>query len=214
MKKLPILLLSLLLLLSSCGGSVSEAEVSAVLAELIPASYPLNEVFFGEGLPISDDRADVEAFYSAVGMDNDISLNYHPVSPEAPYTTVEEIREATLAVFSESYANYLFTMAFDGLSSVFNENTEEQLTQTVSYARYMETDGILTVRMNIGDEAMPLHRTYDTNDIEIIRDKLSGDHGYLLVEVQSYVDGQPDVKVEVKLVKNADGQFRLDSPTY
>ncbi len=218
MKKLPILLLALLLpltvLLSSCGGRVSEAEVSAVLAELIPASYPLNEVFFGEGLPISDDRADVEAFYSAVGMDNDISLNYHPVSPEAPYTTVEEIREATLAVFSESYSNYLFTMAFDGLSSVFNENTEEQLTQTVSYARYMETDGILTVRMNIGEEAMPLNRTYDTNDIEIIRDKLSGAHGYLLVEVQSYVDGQPDVKVEVKLVKNADGQFRLDSPTY
>ena len=25
---------------------------------------------------------------------------------------------------------------------------------------------------------------------------------------------QPDVKVEVKLVKNAEGQFRLDSPTY
>ena len=218
MKKLPILLLALLLpltvLLSSCGGSMSEAEVSAVLAELIPASYPLNEIYFGEGLPISDDRADVEAFYAAAGMDNDISLNYHPVSPEAPYTTVEEIREATLAVFSESYSNYLFTMAFDGLSSVFNENTEEQLTQTVSYARYMETDGILTVRMNIGEDAMPLNRTYDTNDIEIIRDKLSGSHGYLLVEVQSYVDGQPDVKVEVKLVKNADGQFRLDSPTY
>ncbi|MBQ3591851.1 MAG: hypothetical protein II979_07900, partial [Clostridia bacterium] len=157
---------------------------------------------------------DVEAFYSAVGMDNDISLNYHPVSPEAAYTTVEEIRAATLEVFSESYANYLFTMAFDGLSSVFNEDTEEQLTQTVSYARYMETDGILTVRMNIGEEAMPLNRTYDTNDIEIIRDKLNGSHGYLLAEVQSYVDGQPDVKVEVKLVKNAEGQFRLDSPTY
>lgn len=214
MKKLSILLITTLLLLSSCGGSVSEAEVSAVLAELIPASYPLNEIYFGEGLPISDDRADVEAFYAAAGMDNDISLNYHPVSPEAPYTTVEEIREATLAVFSESYSKYLFTLAFDGLSSVFNENTEEQLTQTVSYARYMETDGILTVRMNIGEEAMPLNRTYDTNDIEIIRDKLSGAHGYLLVEVQSYVDGQPDVKVEVKLVKNADGQFRLDSPTY
>ena len=214
MKKLPILLITTLLLLSSCGGKMSEAEVSAVLGELIPASYPLNEIYFGEGLPISDDRADVEAFYSAVGMDNDISLNYHPVSPEAAYTTVEEIRAATLEVFSESYANYLFTMAFDGLSSVFNEDTEEQLTQTVSYARYMETDGILTVRMNIGEEAMPLNRTYDTNDIEIIRDKLNGSHGYLLAEVQSYVDGQPDVKVEVKLVKNAEGQFRLDSPTY
>ncbi|MBQ4606616.1 MAG: hypothetical protein IJB15_07905 [Clostridia bacterium] len=218
MKKLPILLLALLLpltvLLSSCGGSMSEAEVSAVLGELIPASYPLNEIYFGEGLPISDDRADVEAFYAAAGMDNDISLNYHPVSPECEYTSVEAIKAATLEVFSESYSKYLFTMAFDGLSSVFNADTEEQLTQTVSYARYMETDGILTVRMNIGEEAMPLNRTYDTNDIEIIRDKLSGAHGYLLVEVQSYVDGQPDVKVEVKLVKNADGQFRLDSPTY
>ena len=205
---------SLLLLLSSRGGSMSEAEVSAVLGELIPASYPLNEIYFGEGLPISDDRADVEAFYAAAGMDNDISLNYHPVSPECEYTSVEAIKAATLEVFSESYSKYLFTMAFDGLSSVFNADTEEQLTQTVSYARYMETDGILTVRMNIGEEAMPLNRTYDTNDIEIIRDKLSGSHGYLLVEVQSYVDGQPDVKVEVKLVKNADGQFRLDSPTY
>ena len=146
--------------------------------------------------------------------DNDISLNYHPVSPECEYTSMEAIKAATLEVFSESYSKYLFTMAFDGLSSVFNADTEEQLTQTVSYARYMETDGILTVRMNVVDEAMPLNRTYDTNDIEIIRDKLSGDHGYLLVEVQSYVDGQPDVKVEVKLVKNADGQFRLDSPTY
>lgn len=214
MKKLPILLITTLLLLSSCGGSMTEAEVSAVLAELIPASYPLNEIYFGEGLPISDDRADVEAFYAAVGMDNDISLNYHPVSPEAPYTTAEAIREATLAVFSDSYADYLFTMAFDGLSSVFNEDTEQQVTQTVSYARYMETDGILTVRMNIGEDAIPLNRTYDTNDIEIIRDKLNGVHGYLLVEVQSYVDGQPDVKVEVKLVKNAEGQFRLDSPTY
>ena len=218
MKKLPLLLTVVLLLstllLTSCGGGVSEAEVSAVLAELILASYPLNEIYFGEGLPISDDRADVEAFYAATGVDNDISLNYHPVSPEAAYTSVEQIREATLAVFSDSYADYLFTMAFDGLSSVFNEDTEEQVTQTVSYARYMETDGILTVRMDVADEAMPLNRTYDTNDIEIIRDKLNGEHGYLLVEVQSYVDGQPDQRVEVKLVKNADGQFRLDSPTY
>ena len=213
MKKL-LFLLSAMLLLTSCGGSVAEAEVSAVLAELIPASYTLNEIYFGEGLPISDDRADVEAFYAAVGMDNDISLNYHPVSPEAVYTSVEAIRAATLEVFSESYAEYLFTMAFDGLSSVFNEDTEQQVTQTVSYARYIETDGILTVRMNIGEEAFPMNRTYDTNDIRIVRDKLSGSHGYLLVEVQSYVDGQPDVMVEVKLVKNAEGQFRLDSPTY
>ncbi|MBQ8402694.1 MAG: hypothetical protein IJX14_12280, partial [Clostridia bacterium] len=113
MKKLLSLLLPVLLL-SSCGSSVSEADVSAALAELIPASYPLNEIYFGEGLPISDDRADVEAFYAAAGMDNDISLNYHPVAPDCGYASVEEIKTATLEVFSESYADYLFTMAFNG----------------------------------------------------------------------------------------------------
>jgi len=64
--------------------------------------------------------------------------------------------------------------------------------------------------MNIPEEAIPLNRTYDTSDIEIIREK----HGYILVEVQSYVDGVPDERIEVKLVKNAAGAYRLDSPTY
>ena len=44
----------------------------------------------------------------------------------------------------------------------------------------------------------------------MIREK----NGYILVEVQSYLDGQPDERIEVKLVKNADGEYRLDSPTY
>lgn len=199
---------------TGCSGKISEAEVSAALAELIPASYELNTIYFGEGLPISDDRADVEAFYNAVGQGQDISLNYHPVAADCGYSSVDEIKEATLAVFSESYAEYLFTLAFSGISSVFNEDTEEQLTQTVAYARYMETSGILTVRMDLADEALPLNRTYDTDDITIVRDRRNGTHGYVLVEVQSYVDGAVDERVEVKLVQNEEGEYRLDSPTY
>ncbi len=208
MKKILILLASLLLL-TGCGGT-DEAVISAALAELIPASYELNEIYFGEGLPISNDREAAEAFYAAMGAGSEISLNYHPVSPDCPYQSVEDIREATLEVFSDAYADYLFTMAFEGLSSVFDEGTEMQVTKTVSYARYLENDGLLTVRMNIPEEAIPLNRTYDTSDIEIIREK----HGYILVEVQSYVDGVPDERIEVKLVKNAAGAYRLDSPTY
>lgn len=211
---LPLLPLLLSFVLSSCGSSITEAEVSAVLGELIPASYALNDIYFGEGLPISDDLEDVEAFYEAVGQGQDISLNYHPVSADCGYSSIDEIKEATLAVFSEDYSEYLFTLAFSGISSVFNEDTEEQVTTTVAYARFMETDGILTVRMNLADEALPLNRTYDTNDITILRDKLKGEHGYLLVEVQSYVDGEKDERVEVKLVPNGDGGYLLDTPTY
>lgn len=212
-KIIPITLL-LSMVLSSCGSSVTEAEVSAVLGELIPASYALNEIYFGEGLPISDNREDVEAFYEALGQGEDISLNYHPVSADCGYSSIEEIREATLAVFSEDYSEYLFTLAFSGISSVFNEDTEEQVTTTVAYARYMETDGILTVRMNLAEEALPLNRTYDTEDITIKRDNLKGEHGYLLVEVQSYVAGEKDERIEVKLIPDGAGGYRLDSPTY
>ncbi len=211
MKKLYLAVLAAILCLTctACGG-VDEAEVAAALETLLPASYPLNVVYFGEGLPISDDREDVEKFYAATGAANDISLNYHPVSPDAEFTSIEQIKEATLQVFSDAYAEYLFTMAFNGLSSVFNEGTETQHTQTVSYARYMETDGYFTVRMNIAEEAFPVNRTYDAADFEIVRER----DGYILVEVQSYVDGEKDQKVEVKLVRNAEGEFRLDSPTY
>lgn len=212
--KIAAIPLLLSLVLSSCGSSITEAEVSAALAELIPASYGLNEIYFGEGLPISDDREEVEAFYDAVGQGEDISLNYHPVSADCGYSSIDEIKEATLAVFSEDYSDYLFTLAFSGISSVFNEDTEEQVTTTVSYARYMETDGILTVRMDLADEALPLNRTYDTDDITIVRNKLKGEHGYLLVEVQSYVDGVADERVEVKLVHDGAGGYLLDSPTY
>ncbi len=193
----------------SCGGT-DEAEIGAALAELLPASYPLNEIYFGEGLPISDNREDVEKFYAATGAGNDISLNYHPVSPDAIYTSIDQIKEATLLVFSDAYAEYLFTMAFAGLSTVFDEGTETQVTQTVSYARYMETDGYFTVRMDIAKEAFPVNRTYDATDFEVVRER----DGYILVDVQSYVDGEKDVRVEVKLVRNGEGEFRLDSPTY
>lgn len=209
MKKYLILLAALLAVLTSCGGT-DEAEIEAALETLIPASYELNEIYFGEGLPISNDRETAQAFYDSMGAGSEISLNYHPVDPECGYTSIDGIKTATLAVFSDAYSDYLFTMAFEGLSSVFDEGTEMQVTKTVSYARYLDDSGMLTVRMDIPDEAMPLNRTYDTSDFTVIREK----NGYILVEVQSYVDGAPDQRIEVKLVKNAAGEYRLDSPTY
>lgn len=209
MKKYLILLVTLLAVLTSCGET-DPAVIEAALAELIPASYALNEIYFGEGLPISSDREKAEAFYDSMGAGSEISLNYHPADPDCGYSSIDDIKAATLAVFSDSYADYLFTMAFEGLSSVFDEGTETQVTKTVAYARYLETDGMLTVRMDIPEEAMPLNRTYDTSDFHVVREK----DGYILVEVQSYVDGEPDQRIEVKLVRNSDGEFRLDSPTY
>lgn len=229
--------------LSSCGGpAYSEDEIKNALNELLPLSFELNEIYFGEGLPISDDRDEVEQFYAS--FDTDVrSVNYHPVAKDCPYQTEKSIREATEKVFTADYCEYLYAMAFSGISDVFNPDTERQTTVTASYARYLETDGVLTVRLDLPDEAMELGRTYDVEKMEIVRtgidtvkEKISYDTergtsfetgatanqrdseqrlvkaDYVVVRIPTEFHGET-LDVELRLVMTNDG-FRLDTPTY
>jgi len=207
---LAALLLSLLTGVTGCSSPrYSEAQIGAALAELIPQSYTINEIYFGEGLPVSGDRETVVGFYKSLDVDEG-SVNYHPVAEDCGYASIEEIKEATLAVYTDAYAEYLFARAFTGVSdTLYNMKLEAEAKTSVSYARYLESEGYLTVRINLAEEALPLNRTYDTADFRILRIK----DNYVLTEVQSYVDGQKDVPVELKLVITESG-FRLDTPTY
>ena len=156
MKKRIAAALLILLTLTSCGGGVhSEEEIRTVLDELLPKSFELNEIYFGEGLPMSNDKAMVEQFYGM--FDSDVeAINYHPVDVSCGYTTETDIREATLEVFTADYAEYLFGRAFSGISATFNEGEEQEYTSTAVYAMYIEQDGILTVRINLDEESIPL----------------------------------------------------------
>jgi len=197
-----------------CGSAAScskpeytEEEVRTALEELLPLSFELNEIYFGEGLPISDDRADVERFYAS--FDTDVaSVNYHPVAEDCEYQSVGEIKAETERVFTPAYCQYLYEMAFSGISAVFDEGTEKQLTATASYARYLESNGVLTVRLDLPYNAMTLDREYDLDGMEIVREMKD----YVLVSVPTEAGGKP-LDVELKLVMTADG-FRLDTPTY
>lgn len=202
------LLTSLLLAFTSCGGtSYSEEEIRAALENLLPKSHELNEIYFGEGLPMADDASLVEEFYGL--FDSDVeAINYHPVDPGCGYTNETEIREATLAVFTEEYSEYLFGRAFSGISATFNEGEEEEYTATAVYAMYLEQDGILTVRINLADEAIPLGREYDLDGMKI----LDTDEDTVVVEVPTTMNGAA-LDVELRLVLTDDG-WRLDSPTY
>ena len=77
------------------------------------------------------------------------------------------------------------------------------------YARYIQYGETLTVRLNLADEAIPLNRTYDCANAEILENKAA----YVLFSVPSTVDGLPDEEIEIKIVLESDG-WRLDSPTY
>lgn len=207
MKKI-FFIIPLCFILASCAPANDPDTVRAVLEDLVEQSYALNEIYFGEGLPISDDREDVERFYAS--FDTDIaSINYHPVAKDAPFQSEEEIRTATEAVFSPAYCTYLFERAFSGISDTFDEGTENEVTKTAAYARYIQYGETLTVRLNLADEAIPLNRTYDCANAEILENKKNA----VTFAVPSSVDGLPDEEVEIQIVRTDDG-WRLDSPTY
>lgn len=197
------------LLLSSCSGGVdvSEEEMRTALEELLPKSAELNEIYFGKGLPMTADAEALQSFYSS--LDSDVtSINYQPVDSECGYTNETELREATLEVFTEEYSSYLFERAFSGISATFDEGTEGQYTSTAVYAMYIEQDGVLTVRIDLADEAMELGRTYDLDGLKIVRSK----EDYVIVSVPTEMNGSA-LEVELTLVLTENG-WRLDSPTY
>ena len=208
MKKRIAAALLILLTLTSCGGGVhTEEEIRTVLDELLPKSFELNEIYFGEGLPMSNDKAMVEQFYGM--FDSDVeAINYHPVDVSCGYTTETDIREATLEVFTADYAEYLFGRAFSGISATFNEGEEQEYTSTAVYAMYIEQDGILTVRINLDEEAIPLGRTYDLDGMELTENE----ENFVIAKIPTEMDGRA-LDVELRLVLTPEG-WRLDSPTY
>ncbi len=238
MKKTILLPLAGLLAASllSCGGpSADPAELKTALDELLPLSYELNEIYFGEGLPATDDPARIDALYGTFAA-NVKSLNYHPVAEDCGYASIEEIKTATEAVFTEGYSNYLYELAFAGISSdKIVEETEAEETEpgegeiiesggeitgdslnstiklnvTASYARYLEQNGMLTVRRDLAESAYTLGREYATEELKIVEEKGSS----VTVEMPSYVNGEYSMDVELTLVKTEAG-WRLDTPTY
>ena len=206
------MLLTAFLLLTALGGCgaprYSEEELRAALEELLPRAAELNVVYFGEGLPLSDDPERLRAFFGA--FDSDIaSVNYNPVDESCGYTTEAALREATEAVFTPEYAGYLFDRAFAGISAVYNEGTETQTTTTAMYAMYIEQNGVLTARIDLPEQALDVSRVCDPSGMVLDH---CGD-GYAVVRLPTEKDGADAGEIEVKLVKT-EGGWRLDSPTY
>ncbi|MBE6570212.1 MAG: hypothetical protein E7658_08365 [Ruminococcaceae bacterium] len=210
-KKISVLVLGMMLLcvLTSCVPSYyDKEEIGDALAELIPASMELNVIYFGEGLPFAEDEEEVKRFFDTFDLGSEVS-NYYPVSENAPYTNEQEIRDATALVFSPAYCEYLYTVGFSGISDIMNEGTDTEHRQTVAYARYIEHYSVLTMRKLEAEDILPLNRTYDTSDFTVLINR----EEFVTAEVQSYVDGVKDERIEVKLVYTENG-WRLDSPTY
>ena len=198
-----------LLVLSSCGADIEdEAAFLDEVAGLIESSYEINEIYFGEGLPMQTDGKTADEILAEADSEEGAAVIYLPVTEDSPYKSEDGITEAAAKVYSESYCAFLNQLAFEGISS------DGKL---VSYARYVTdfTYG-LTVNVKSVSEAMELDRTYDTSTLELVRSRNGfwiGTSDYAVVSVDAYDGGVFAEKKEFKVVRDADG-WRLDWPTY
>lgn len=204
-----LLLIPLITGITGCSRAKhTPDELRPILADLLPRAAEINEIYFGAGLPTTHDVDTVRAFYDTFDTDVE-SISYTPVDPACGYETVDDIKAATLEVFSPEYAAFLFDRAFNGISDLFDEGLETEHRTTAVYAMYIEESGYLTKRVNLLDDAIPLGRTYDLDSITVLRENESG----VEVRLKSFFNGEPSVDVDLWLVEGADG-WRLDSPTY
>ena len=182
------------MIMTSCSATYDENEIISASAELIEASYDINTVFFGSGLPY-------------VESDDEV-LRHWEIAPDSPYHTKEEIKAATLAVYSPDYAEFLFEKAFAGFVVSAGDEDSVDADQIID-ARYVEYGDRLVILPIAEDEIMKLDRTYDTSGITVLSQK----RGRAVLSVPSFVDGVPADEVELAVVMTADG-WRLDTPTY
>lgn len=197
MKRILILLLLpvLLMVSTSCAEKnleITPEEATAVLKDLVPRSYELNVIFFGEGLPVEDPPETKPA-----------TVTYRPVTADCGYTSIAQIMRAAEQVYSKRYLDGVYVSAFIGVAA---ESEDGMLDTTVS-PRYQEIGGKLQA-----DTAA---------SVKDIRGKLEVLSVTLGKATPTYVateatcrDGEGNTVVMTVLLTLENGVWLLDSPTY
>lgn len=179
----------------SCTERVTEEGAKTVVKGLVTKSYDLNRIYFGTGLKYVEDE-------------NDEDTKYAPVSEEENITTLDELREETFKVFSKEYGNSILTMALFGASSGDGE--------TALFARYLESDGILTVYKNYkplvlkDGELVPSEEAFELNEYDFSKTEIIKNSRSFIEAVITSLDGE---KITITLVYENEG-WKIDGPTY
>jgi len=175
--------------LVSCS-SHSDEEIIEAAKELIEKSYVINEIYYGKGLPITEE--------DSLGF----ASNYAIVDTSCGFASIEDIKKATAEVYAADYCEHLYVIAFEGLS------TEDD--QSVCYARFLDDYADkLTMLKDVATTGVDLNRTYDFSTIVVekcVRDMAT-------IKVMSLVDGEEDEELTINLILE-NGQWKLNTPTY
>ena len=184
-------IISIILLLALClcifGCSINQNSKRAISAKaifnyLVSSSYELNVIFFGEGL----EHHEVEN-----------GELYAPVLSSEKYTTQEELESVAAEIFSSNYTESIINTAFIG--------NQGGITGTVNFARYIESYGCLTARVDY--EPIKIAE-YDFSTTEITKISRKFIQGKIMT-----TNFDKNEYVEITLI-NEDNGWRIDSATY
>ena len=184
------LLAGVLLTAGGCGTGPSEEEIRQTVQALVDAAEPINEIFYGEGVPVKDYEIE-----EADGLSSTVDFQYVSVSEAAPYQSIEQIKEAAEQVFTEAYLAGVYESAF--------VRTEDL------YPRYAEdAQGRLTRNVKQSFKSTDEWTEWDFSTLTVIKST----ERLVEVRLEGTFAGRTETET-LRLEKEADG-WRLASPTY
>ena len=202
-KKAICLLLMSAVLLTVCSCSTKPPaieEVKETFSALIEASYEINGIIFGDEVETYD-RQDEEVIKNGIYYNvPDGFYNYEFLTENNKYQTEDEIREATLKVYSEDYISSVLDSCFNGF---MDENGE-----TAVQPKYLGHTGKLMLNTEY-EVYVTGDRRYDLDTMEIVKPS----NGKIVNVSLDAIDGEERTRARLTFVLQ-DGEWRLDSPTY
>lgn len=202
-KKAVCLLLMSAVLLTVCSCSTKPPaieEVKETFSGLIEASYEINGIIFGNAVETYD-RQDEEVIKNGIYYNvPDGFYNYEFLTENNKYQTEDEIREATLKVYSEDYISSVLDSCFNGFMDESGE--------TAVQPKYLGHTGKLMLNTEY-EVYVTGDRRYDFDTMEIVKPS----NGKIVNVSLDAIDGEERTKARLTFVLQ-DGEWRLDGPTY
>ena len=163
--------------------------------ELIEASFAVNDIVFGYGLPVWSYGSE----YAEMLYMYDKSPTFENVTEYATVATLDSIKSRMAAVYSAAYVESLSSTLFDGYA--YEEG---------SMPAQLREDSSRLYQWKKYAPLVTQQRLYDYASMRVV----GGDAQTAVIEVDSHLENeQTTLVVELVLVLE-NGEWRLDTPTY
>ena len=182
-------------------------EVYDRVVELIEASYELNTVFYGAGLPVHKTDS-AYADFSHLYFDFQYLGDYEIVTEYAKFLSEDAIKSAAEKVYSKAYLEtVLYNSAFVGYAVEDGKGGA-----AYAAARYLEDSEWIYQSTEKNDYLGSGMRIYDYSTMKVVAPSTAK---ACYVSIESYLSDQPDLvtKDTIRLVMQDDGLWYLDSFT-